>query len=78
MNTKNNTTRKKFLYAGLAVVSFLGIGKWFTKKKKAQTVKMLSEDGQLVEVDISHIRKTGVKVDNKAIHTWIKNKPTNK
>lgn len=73
---KTNPTRKKFLFAGFAVVSFLGIGKWFSKKKKPQTVKMLSEEGQLVEVDISRIRKTGIKVDNTAIHTWIKNKPT--
>ena len=72
-------SRKKFLFTGLAAVSFFGIGRFlFRKKKKAETVKMLTEDGKLVEVDISRIRKTGVKVDNESIHTWIKNKPTTK
>ena len=75
---QSSQSRKKFLFAGLATVSFLGLGRLFSRKRKIQTAKMLTEDGQLVEVDISRIKKTGLKVDNQEIHHWIKNKPTTK
>jgi len=45
-------------------------------KKKSNTIKLLSEDGKLVEVDADLIKKTGKKVPAKDIHTWVKNKPT--
>jgi len=46
------------------------------KKKAPTTTKMLTEDGRLVEVDISKIKKTGIKVSDKDVITWVKNKPT--
>ena len=74
---QNTTSRKKFFLLGLGIVSSITALKLiFPKKKKNTTVKMLSEDGKLVEVDISKIRKTGVKVSDKDVITWVKNKPT--
>lgn len=78
MEQKQNTTsRRKFFLWGLGIVSSVTALKFITsKKKKPETVKMLSEDGKLVEVDISKIKKTGIKVSDKDVITWVKNKPT--
>jgi len=79
---QKESTRRKFLWGGLGVLSSIPLLKFFIPKKKkiaiacTTTVKMLTEDGKLVEVDISKIRKTGVKVSDKDVITWVKNKPT--
>lgn len=74
---QNTTSRKKFFLWGLGIISSITALKLILpKKKNPTTVKMLSEDGKLVEVDISKIKKTGVKVSDKDVITWVKNKPT--
>ena len=74
---QKTATRKKFFLWGLGIVSSVTALKFIIPgKRKSNTVKMLSEDGKLVEVDIRHIKKTGNKLSEKEIHTWIKNKPT--
>ena len=74
---QNTTSRKKFFLWGLGIISSITALKLILpKKKKATVVKMLSEDGKLVEVDINKIKKTGEKVSDKEISTWVKNKPT--
>ena len=83
-NQKDNS-RRNFLWGGLGVLSALSALKFIIPKKQkivipcapiATTTKMLTEDGKLVEVDISKIKKTGIKVSDKEITTWVKNKPT--
>jgi len=83
-NQKDNS-RRNFLWGGLGVLSALSALKFIIPKKQkivipcapiATTTKMLTEDGRLVEVDISKIKKTGVKVSDKDVITWVKNKPT--
>jgi hypothetical protein len=83
-NQKDNS-RRNFLWGGLGVLSAISALKFIIPKKQkivipcaptATTTKMLTEDGRLVEVDISKIKKTGVKVSDKEITTWVKNKPT--
>jgi hypothetical protein len=82
---QNNNTRRKFLWGGLGILSAISALKLFIPGKRkdviscapsATTTKMLTEDGKLVEVDISKIKKTGVKVSDKEVVTWVKNKPT--
>ena len=79
---QKSSTRRKFLWGGLGVVSALSVFKFMLPKKKpvaitcTTTAKMLTQDGKLVEVDISKIKKTGVKVSDKDVITWVKNKPT--
>ena len=74
---QNPTTRRKFFLWGLGIVSAATALKFILPKKKAPTTtKMLTEDGRLVEVDISKIKKTGIKVSDKDVITWVKNKPT--
>ena len=83
-NQKDNS-RRNFLWGGLGVLSALSALKFIIPKKQkivipcapiATTTKMLTEDGKLVEVDISKIKKAGIKVSDKEITTWVKNKPT--
>ena len=85
-SNQNSNSRRKFLWGGLGVLSAISALKFIIPKKKKDviscappattTTRMLTEDGQLVEVDISKIKKTGVKVSDKDVITWVKNKPT--
>lgn len=74
-DSKKNSSRRKFIDWGIgALAAFSAIGLFFSQKKKKKTVKMLTQDGHLVEVDEDLIKSTGKKVNNKEIHTWVRNK----
>lgn len=73
---KKNATRKKFILGGIGIMAFFTGFRFFASKKKVKTIKMLSEDGRLVEVDADLITKTGIRISDKEIHSWIKNKPS--
>lgn len=68
---------------GLGFLSLFPILKFglFSSRKKAiacspsdqkGTVRMLTQDGRLVEVDVSKINATKTKVSDKELITWIK------
>ena len=59
---------------GVGTLAFFGSLKLLFGKKKTKPVKMLSQDGKLVEVDPALIKKIGKKVSNEEIHYWISNK----
>ncbi len=68
---KKQTSRKSFLEWGMVFV-FAGAGFLFRKpQKRAHTVKMLTEDGKLVEIDVTNIPIQKQKLRNGQIHTWI-------
>ena len=67
-------SRKKFILTGVGTLAFFGSLKLFFGKKKNKSVKMLTQDGRLVEVDPELIKKLGKKVSNEEIHYWITNK----
>jgi hypothetical protein len=75
-NEKKALSRKKFLFWGIGITSLLSLPAFLRPKKKKQpqiqTVKMLTQDGRLVEVDISKISGKKEKIKNADIHTWIK------
>ena len=66
-------SRKKFVWWGIAISSILAIPAFLQRNKK-RTVKMLSKDGLLVEVDASMIPTKKKKISDDAIHEWLKNK----
>lgn len=87
MNTENNITKetntRRKLLAGLGVLSLFPILKFgFLSKKrdviscapeaKNQTMKMLTQDGRLVEVDMSKINGVKEKISNKQLQDWVK------
>jgi hypothetical protein len=74
-------SRRKLL-AGLGVISLFPIIKFifFSKKSnviscapetKNTTMKMLTQDGRLVEVDISKIKSTKEKITNTQLQNWV-------
>jgi protein-disulfide isomerase len=67
-------SRKKFLLWGAAALSSVSVLKFFKapKKNKTETVKMLTQDGKLVEVTISAIPSKQRKITNKELQNWIK------
>jgi len=72
---KQNSSRRKFIEWGVGTLAaFSAIGMLFSRKKKKKTVKMLTRDGHLVEVDEALVRSTGRKVTDKEIHAWVKDK----
>ena len=70
-------SRKKFLGVGIAAASSLTAFRFFVPKKKikTETVKMLTQDGKLVEVDMSNLftgkRK---KISDEQLKNWVNKK----
>jgi len=76
-NKKKDVSRKKFLFWGVGITSLFALPAFLrsSKNKKqtdSKTVKMLTQDGQLVEVDVSKITGKKEKISNDDIHTWVK------
>ncbi|QEC55541.1 hypothetical protein [Flavisolibacter ginsenosidimutans] len=70
-------SRKKFLSWGLGISSLLTVPAFLrssNKKKETKTVKMLTQDGKLVTVDIAAIPDKKKKIAPEDIHTWITEK----
>ena len=77
------SSRKKFLLWGTAVLTSLTAFKLFTGSKKLsgekkETVKMLTQDGKLVEVDAEQLycgkRK---KISDEQLKNWVVKKKSN-
>jgi hypothetical protein len=76
-------SRRKLL-AGIGVLSLFSILKAgiFTKKppviscapplEKKETIKVLAQDGRLVEVDVSRIKQLKAKISDQELLGWIK------
>jgi hypothetical protein len=67
-------SRKKFLWWSAAALSSVTVLKFFKvpKKKKIETVKMLTRDGKLVAVNAAAIPNKKKKITNKELQNWIK------
>ena len=67
-------SRKKFLLWSATALTSVTALKFFRtpKKKNVQTVKMLGEDGKLVEVSLSALPSKKKKITNKELQNWIK------
>ncbi len=70
---EKTTNRKKFLWWGVTAVGAALLLKVFPKKKQEEsaTVKMLTQDGKLVEVDRKLVASTGSKVSNSDLKKWL-------
>ncbi|HEY5405495.1 MAG TPA: hypothetical protein VIJ92_00345 [Ginsengibacter sp.] len=75
-NENKIQSRKKFIGVGISAAALLTAFRFFIpgkKTKKSGTVKMLTQDGKLVEVDIAALPTKKKKITNKEMQTWIKN-----
>ena len=75
---KGSSSRKKFLLWGAGLLGSLGLLKYINRKpveQKKNTVKMLSQDGTLVEVDVSQINcGARKKVTDEELKNWVTKK----
>lgn len=74
MTTENkNQSRRKFITWGVASAALFTAVKFILpSKKKPETVKMLTQEGKLVEVDIASLPPQKKKVTNDELKNWIK------
>ena len=74
--TSRTNTRKKFIWLGGAILAWFATSRIFGSQEnnKTEKVKMLTEDGNLVEVDKSRLLAGGRKVTNNELQQWVKNK----
>jgi hypothetical protein len=70
-------SRKNFLLLGMAAFCAATTLRFFTrgKKKTPETVKMLTQDGRLVEIDKTMLALRSKKITNEELKQWVKNKP---
>ncbi len=70
-NSPKTPSRKKFLFWGSVSLTSFFLLNLFGKRKKPEneTIKMLTQDGKLVEVDIASIKRSGNKISDTEIHT---------
>ena len=75
-NDNKIQSRKKFIGIGISAAALVTTFKFFIpkKKNKTNTVKMLTQDGKLVAVDIAALPPKKKKITNKEMQNWIKNK----
>lgn len=72
--SQKETSRKKFLLWCAAAISSVTLLKFISgsKQKESTTVKMLTQDGKLVEINRELLASTGNKISNKELQQWIK------
>ena len=79
----NDSSTRRKLIAGLGALSLFPMMnfRWFNKKEEAisclpeteiKTIKFLTQEGLLVEVDASKINRSIDKISNKQLQSWVK------
>lgn len=74
---QKTSSRKKFLLWGATVLSSLTVFQFISggKQKKNETVKMLTQDGTLVEVDVEKlIAGRRNKINDEQLKNWVSKK----
>jgi hypothetical protein len=68
-------SRKKFLLLTAAAFCSASILRLVTRKRKnqADVVKLLAQDGTLVEVDKRLLGRSGRKISDRELQQWVKN-----
>jgi hypothetical protein len=85
MQSEVKIRRRLLTGAGLGIFSLLTLFRFksFSKRnsviscappaEKTETIKVLSQDGRLVEVDVSKIKRLKEKVSDEELKNWIRN-----
>ena len=72
-------SRKKFVVWSAGILSAVTALTFFARsssQKKVRTVKMLTRDGKLVEVEISKLPSKRKRIRDDDVHAWIQRKPS--
>jgi hypothetical protein len=78
-NGNKPVSRKKFVAWTAAIFSGLAALQLFvhpSRSKKISTVKMLTQEGKLVEVEVSRLSSKRKKIKDEDVHSWIQRKPS--
>ena len=68
-----NLSRKNFIAAGLSALAFMSVLRHvFHKKDKSCSVKMLTQDGKLVEVNKAFLGGEKRKISSGELKDWVK------
>jgi len=72
---QNPAARKKFLLWSLGILSSLTALKFISpsKNRKKDTIKMLTQDGKLVEIDRDMMPGSKRKITDPELKVWVKN-----
>lgn len=70
----SNVSRKKFLFAGISLAVIASLFQWREKPLKKNTIKFLTQDGKLVEIDADKLPTTKRAATKSDIQYWIKSK----
>lgn len=74
----NTSTRKKFLWWGTAALAAIGASRFFPSRKKGpkttEKVKMLTQDGRLVEIEKDLLASGGKKITTDELKQWVNKK----
>jgi hypothetical protein len=85
-NQQKTTTRKKALYLVATLLSSVGLYKLLGVAKQSdviacgkpeETMRVLTQDGRLVEIDKRFITSPKRKAEKEEVQTWV-HKPSNK
>jgi len=68
----SNLSRKKFLFSGLSLAAVVAFFKWGNQPEKKKTVKFLTQDGKLVEIDVDKLPSSKRIATKEDVQNWIK------
>ncbi len=75
---KKKSSRKNFILWGAIAITSATVLKFFNNKKtneEQKKVKMLAQDGTLVEIDLFHLNtQTSKKISDRELKKWVKKK----
>jgi len=79
--TNNSPSRKKFLWWGAAALAAIAGSRLFSTRQKKNlskentaTVKMLTRDGRLVEIDKTLLASGSKKISTEELKQWVNKK----
>ncbi|MCO4291682.1 hypothetical protein NF867_02250 [Solitalea sp. MAHUQ-68] len=71
-----NLSRKKFIFSGISLAAIIAFFKWDNppkeKKNVTKTVKFLTQDGKLVEIDMDKLPTTAKTATKEDVQNWVK------
>jgi hypothetical protein len=69
------TDRRKFLVAGISLTALWTTMRFWKQPEKKKTMKFLTQDGKLVEIDVDKIPKKKLAANKSDFQNWVvKNK----
>ncbi len=64
--------RRKFLFAGLSLAALFATLRFTKKQEDKKTIKFLTQDGELVEIDADKLPKTKQAATKQDLQNWVK------